>query len=235
MEQKLYVVDCRYFDAVQAAFSGEGIFLPSVCCRELAEPISCHPDMTLCPVGEGVVVCAPSVFEAYSKTLSPFGIQLVQGEKSLGRDYPEDIAYNVLNTRHFSFARWESTEEKISRLLTERGVTRLRVAQGYSRCAALAVGDGIITADASIARAAGQAGLSVLQLQPGNIELPGYDYGFIGGASGILNEKTAAFFGSLDLHPEGAAIRRFVAEQGFTCREIPGQPLTDIGTILSLN
>ncbi|MBE7036912.1 MAG: hypothetical protein E7403_06440 [Ruminococcaceae bacterium] len=232
MQKGIFVVDYRYVDEIVQAFGEWGIFIPSVPCRELAEPVSGHPDMTLFPDGKGTVVCAPSVFDDYEALLSPLGIKLVQGKKTLSKDYPRDVAYNVLNVGGFAFARWDSTDEEIISLLSERNICLVPVAQGYSKCSALSVGNGVVTADASIANAAGEAGLSVLLVEPGCIELPGHDYGFIGGATGILDEKNVAVFGDLHTHPQGQEIRRFVESQGFACQERPGRPLIDVGTIL---
>ncbi len=235
MGKGIYVVDCRYCEAITGAFGEAGIFLPSVFCTSLSEPVSCHPDMVLYPAGDHTVVCAPSVFEQYERLLSPFGVNLVQGEKELKKDYPDDVAYNVLNVADCAFSLWEQVDSKIKEFLDEKNIRRLTVAQGYSRCSALAVGRTVITADPSIAESAGLAGLSVLKISPGHICLPGYDYGFIGGASGILSEKRVAFFGGLDTHPDGESIRQAVESEGFSCWDLPGQPLVDVGTILCIN
>lgn len=228
----IYIVDRRYYHAFTDAFGTGDIFLPSVCCPDLAEPVSCHPDMTLFDAG-GTVICAPSTYQAYRRILSPFGINLVQGKTPLSRDYPNDIAYNVLNTANCAFARWDRTEEQIRSLLDQLGILRVPVRQGYSRCAALAVGNGIITADPGIGAAAQKAGLAVLLIRPGHVLLPGYDCGFIGGASGIVGDAVV-FFGGLDTHPDGVDIRAFITAQGFSVRDLSGQPLIDVGTVFAI-
>lgn len=232
MQKGIYVVDYRYFDEIVQAFGDWGVFVPSIPCQKLAEPVCGHPDMVLFFCGENTAVCAPSVYEGYQALLSPLGIKLVQGKKSLSKDYPEDVAYNILNVGDVAFARWDSSDEEIVNRLSERKISLVPVSQGYSKCSALSVGSGVVTADVSIARAAKQAGLSVCAIEPGHIELPGYHYGFIGGATGILNEKYVAVFGDLHTHPQGEEIRRFIASQGFICQEVSGQPLIDVGTIL---
>ncbi len=232
MQKNVYVVDCRYAEIIEKAFGDAGIFLPSVPCSSLQEPVSCHPDMTLYPAGDGRVVCAPSVFAEYSALLSSFGRTLVQGKTPLFKDYPRDVAYNVLNVGSYAFARWDYVDIVLQRVAREQGTFFVPVAQGYSRCSALVVGNGVVTADASIANAVYNTGFSVLKISPGYIELPGYDYGFIGGASGVLDEETVAVFGDLDFHPDGEAMRQFIFRQGFDLREIKGTPLTDVGTIL---
>ncbi len=228
----VYIVDKRYYNAFTDAFGTGDIFLPSVCCPELAEPVSCHPDMALFAAG-GTVICAPSAYQAYRRILSPFGVKLVQGKTNLSRYYPNDIAYNVLNAADCAFARWDRTEEQIRSLLDRRGIRRVPVRQGYSRCAALAVGDGVITADPGIGAAAQQSGLAVLLIRPGHVLLPGYDCGFIGGASGIVG-SAVVFFGGLDTHPDAETMRAFITARGFSIRDLPGRPLIDIGTVFAI-
>ncbi|MBR5236930.1 MAG: hypothetical protein IKW06_06145 [Clostridia bacterium] len=234
MRKQIYIVDGRYREDISRLLGKDGTVLPSVRCENLAEPVSYHPDMVLFQNDLGEVICEPTVYEAYSRLLSPFGIPLVQGKKRIFCDYPEDVAYNVLSTRGFAFARWDKTEEKIAEVLQQKGVQKIQVAQGYSRCGALAVDGGIITADPSISKAAEGVGLSVLTICPGHVMLPGYDYGFIGGAAGILEEKTVVFYGGLDTHPDGARIKDFILKQGYAVRDLPGRLLLDVGTIFAV-
>lgn len=233
MQKNVFIVDNRYMDAVRAAFGSFGHFVPSVRCPELPEPEACHPDMAVFAAG-GTVICAPSVYAAYCRLLSPFGINLVQGQTAIGRDYPKSVAYNVLCAGGYAFAHWAVTEPQIMKTIERCGMIRQEVAQGYARCSALAFGENLITADPSIAQAAHRCGLSVLKLTPGHILLPGYEYGFIGGASGLLDAHTIGFFGDLSLHPEGERIRRFIRERGFAICEVSGRPLTDVGTVLRI-
>ncbi len=235
MRKRIYIVDQRYYEEALALFDKSCTVLPSVRCENLAEPVSFHPDMVLFQSTFGEVICEPTVYEGYSRLLSPFGIRLVQGKKQVFCDYPQDIAYNVLSVGGVAFARWDETEEKIAEALQNESVQKIQVGQGYSRCSALAVEGGIITADPSISKAAAGVGLSVLTICPGHVQLPGYDYGFIGGAAGILEEKTVAFFGGLDTHPDGAQIRDFILQRGFKVRELPGRPLMDVGTIFAID
>ena len=235
MRQQIYIVDRRYYEEALELFDKSCTVLPSVRCETLAEPVACHPDMVLFQNEAGEVICEPTVYKAYSRLLSPFGVRLVQGKKPVFRDYPKDIAYNVLSVGNVAFARWDETEEKIAEAMQKKSIQKIQVAQGYSRCSSLAVGRGIITADPSVSKAGKDAGFSVLTICPGHVQLSGYDYGFIGGTAGILEERTVAFFGGLDTHPDGEKIKEFVFQQGFAIRDLPGKPLTDVGTIFVID
>ena len=112
------------------------------------------------------------------------------------------------------------------------GLTFIDVPQGYARCSCLPVDEtSIITADRGIIGPCRAAGLSVLEVTPGHVLLPGYTYGFIGGCGGRVGD-TIVFHGSLNQHPDGDAIRRFIEERGLACVDFPEFPLTDIGSII---
>ena len=235
MKNRLYIVDKRYYDAITAAFGHGRIMLPSVLCPALSKPVATHPDMILFSPEKGVVICAKEVFAEYSRLLSPYGIRLVQGESHLNSAYPEDIAYNVLNTPAGAFARFDKTDRQIVLALQTRNKRMHSVKQGYARCSSVSFGNALVTADTTIAKAGRLAGLSVLTIRPGFVSLPGYDYGFLGGASGIIDGDTVAFSGDLDTHPDGEVIRSFIRKNGFQIAEIPGLPLTDVGTIFCID
>lgn len=234
MPDRIYIVDNRYYDTFCKTL-GKGLtVLPSVTCKALDEPVSAHPDMVLFSVEKGSLICAEEVYDDYKKMLSPFGIKLVQGAAVLSRDYPKDIAYNVLHTSCGAFAKFDSTDKQIIDLLDRLKISKTSVRQGYARCSTVSFGDALISADPGIIEAGKNAGLSTLFITPGNVLLPGYDYGFLGGASGMLSGDTVAFFGDLSLHPDGKKIRDFITEKGFFIKEVLGQPLTDIGTIFCI-
>ena len=234
MKDRVYLVDGRYFEQASRAFGKRRVFLPSVCCPSLPETTAYHPDMALCPVAPGKVVCAPEVYEAYRELLAPFGVTVLSGETRLRSDYPGDVAYNVLITEKCAFSRTDCTDSVVKKCLTEQGKTLISVAQGYACCSSRSFGNCLITADPSLLRGGEKAGLSVLPISAGHILLPGYDYGFIGGASGILESETVCFFGDLNTHPDGEKIRTFIEVRGFSVLDVPGMPLTDIGTVLCI-
>ncbi|MBE7010248.1 MAG: hypothetical protein E7418_02010 [Ruminococcaceae bacterium] len=235
MATSIYIADGRYHELICSHYGKGRIILPSVCCKALAEPVSYHPDMVLFPAGRGMVICAPEVFEAYKTLLSPFGVRLVQGKTPLQSCYPQDVAYNVLCMETEAFALWEHTDPCIVQRLDEQNIRRIRVRQGYARCSSLAFGRHLISSDPSLLRAAEEGGYTALTIAPGHIRLPGYSYGFIGGASGVFEQGQIGFAGDLSDHPDGEEIRRFIGRQGFSVQEILGYPLTDVGTILRID
>lgn len=73
--------------------------------------------------------------------------------------------------------------------------------------------------------------LDVLLISEGHVSLPGFDHGFLGGASGMVGGEIF-FNGSLEGHPDCEAVRSFIRAHGFHTVEFAGEPLTDIGSVI---
>ena len=121
------------------------------------------------------------------------------------------------------------TDPAIWMIAQESNLKIIPVKQGYSRCAVCPVNESsIITADNGVARAAQRAGLCVLKISQGNIALPGFPYGFIGGASITLKEFVL-FTGDIQAIPEWREIMRFVEMRGKQVHFLSEDPIFDIG------
>lgn len=185
------------------------------------EPLRCHPDMLHCRLDRD------TVFTGDTARLSPA--------------YPGDIIYNACSTGKFFVHNLKYTAPELLDKVEELGLIRVNVSQGYAKCSTCVVGeDAIITYDRGIAKAADAAGMDVLAIEPGHVELPGYDTGFIGGASGLVTDlRTPApspqilvFNGDLSAHPDYRAITDFASEHGVGVKFFADWKLTDIGSII---
>ena len=162
------------------------------------EGLGCHPDMQIAKV-ETNLICDPSLYDYYKEVL-PSYCNLIPGDTLCTCNYPGDIAYNVKVIQDKVFHNFKYTDSVVKEFISGR--TLIGVSQGYSGCSICSVCDrGIITADTKIARVAKENGIDALLITPGNILLPGFDCGFIGGASFFL-ENTVYFFGSISNHPD---------------------------------
>ena len=77
-------------------------------------------------------------------------------------------------------------------------------------------------------------GIDVLLIPPGDICLPGYDTGFIGGCCGLIDKNILAFTGSLSEYSHGHKIIKFLEDHNvqYDCL-LPGKML-DIGGVIPL-
>jgi hypothetical protein len=86
----------------------------------------------------------------------------------------------------------------------------------------------VLTADPALQKALRANDEGVVPLRKGGIELPGYDCGFIGGAS-VVTQDGVCFFGKIEDHPDYEAIKDFVGLEGKKVISLSDEKLTDIG------
>lgn len=218
------IVDRRYLDIARKYMGMDFEIIPSYLCEKLQTPVSAHPDMTLTQIDD-IFVCCPESFDYYSNLL---GKCVISGGTELSSHYPYDIAYNVLIYKNLAFGKADYIDSIVKEELKKRNIELINVNQGYSKCSSAVCKEGIITADDSIYKACCENGVNALKITLGYVELAGYDYGFIGGASGII-DGVLTFFGDIRKHPDCLKIKEF-CEFNF----IPDFPLTDVGTIFSI-
>ncbi len=207
--------------------------LPLEAFCDLDAPVSSHADMLICLI-EKTVFC----YEKYClenslvfDKISSLGYNIVKVKKPCAKEYPHDIALNVLVMGKTLFCNIKNTAEEIINFAKSNGYKIVNVKQGYSACSTLALDERhAISADPSIINALKREGKKVLEISPDGILLDGYGCGFIGGASGISGKKVY-FFGDYNSHPSHAEIDAFLNKNGFEPIEIPYKKLCDFGGI----
>ena len=134
------------------------------------KPVRHHPDLLYCRLD------SRTVFKG-----NPWRLR---------SDYPRDVIYNACSTGKFFIHNLKYTDPALLTKADELGLIKVDVPQGYARCSTCVVNaNSIITYDRGIAKAARAAGLDVLEIAPGHVELPGYDTGFIGGTGGLVKDR----------------------------------------------
>lgn len=110
----------------------------------------------------------------------------------------------------------------------------INVNQGYTKCSVCIINDSaIITDDESLYRACGNI-IDTLYISKGSIKLDGFDYGFIGGCTGLIDKDKLLFNGDINYHKDCNRIIDFLGLHDIKPVIIESQPLTDIGSILPL-
>lgn len=172
--------------------------------------IACHPDIYMCSLRDSVYKGDPAL---------------------LGADYPAHAIFNGCSTGKYFLHNLKITDPGLLEAVRIEGQTEIHVAQGYAKCSCVVVDENsIITADKGIEKVAAAAGLSVLLVKSGQVVLEGYDYGFLGGASGRVG-RSIVFNGDITRHSDWPKIRKFIHDRGLETVYFSQYPLTDIGTI----
>ncbi len=232
----LAVVDYRISAEAEASLTSMGMeLIKTMPCPDLYEAINGHPDIILYPVGHDRVILAPNVYGSLAPTLEKKGFAVTKGATWLARNYPENIAYNVLRIGGLAFHHTGHTDPEILKVLEEQQIQLVHVNQGYSKCAVCILDERhIITSDYKLAQTTEKYGVESLLVKPGSIGLTGMEYGFIGGASGLISEKSIAFTGTIEQHEDGVKIAAYIEKCGLDLVSLNTGQMTDIGSILPL-
>ncbi len=175
----------------------------------LDSPVKTHPDIYMCSLPDALY----------------FGDSAL-----LGNSYPRDVLYNAAAVGRYLICSRYTSPELIKEASALEAVT---VPQGYVKCNLTVLDDHhVISEDRGIARVLKErTDIKCLLAEPGQVSLPGYKYGFIGGASGRLDD-TIIFNGDLSAHSNFEDIKAFAAECGLGIKYFESYALTDIGSII---
>ncbi len=166
----------------------------------------------------------------FNKTI--YGYEIEKCQNNLGDKYPNDCLLNALVLNRKIFCNKNALDIKVLNFANENNYKIVNVKQGYTKCSSLKINENaVITADTTIEKTLIENKVDVLKISNGNILLPGYNYGFIGGSSGVI-EDTVYFTGNLDLHEDSNRIKSFIIKHGLKAVSISNKPLIDIGGII---
>ena len=202
----------------------------------LALSVRTHTDMLVFPIND-TVFCHESYASANTRELDVirgfgYSVRAIGGEYE--SEYPRDVRFNIARVGRNIMVGKRTQSAEIGEYALKNGFRILYVSQGYAKCSSCIVGDNaLITADSDIARVAGDSGISVLRISEGGVRLEGYQYGFIGGASGCFGD-TVYFVGDVKKHSDGERIIDFCQKNGMSVSFDENEELIDIGSILFL-
>lgn len=197
------------------------------------ESVSGHTDLLIHILKENEVLVHNDMDNSFISQLNNLNIKVKLSESSLGEGYPENIILNGINLKNYFIHNLKYTDKNL--LKEVNGKTLINVKQGYSKCStAIVTENAIITSDVSIAKKLKDLKFDVLLLPSGDIDLPGLNYGFIGGCSGLVTNNLMAFFGTLDNYTYGFEVKNFLKKHRVEPIYLGSGRLIDRGSILSM-
>lgn len=208
----------RYAEVVP--FATEGITYPQ---------LSGHADIFMYqPSGAAQLVVAPNLPPRYLECLRARAIPFSLGQTLVDASLSAVSAYNVASCAGLAIYNPQYIDASIQ---LGDSVNRVLVRQGMCRCAALVLDEHhVVTSDGGIAKALAAQGVSVLAVDASSIRLPGYRCGCFGGCCGLAQGRLF-IVGALSYHPQGEAVRKFVAQVGYEVVELYDGPLFDAGSL----
>ena len=191
-----------------------------------------HADMQILPINNDIFLINECTVLAEKLPKE----RLLFCNKKAGNKYPEDILLNFLYLNNTLYGKLSAIDKNLLDYCKENNIRTVNINQGYARCSTLVLNKkAVITSDLSIEKALKKDGVEVLLISSGSIVLDGYDYGFIGGASGKIEENAIAFFGNVTSHPDYKKIENFCDNHNLSINVIcPYMSLTDIGGLVKI-
>lgn len=203
----------------------------------LPSAVASHPDTVLFYCNKHIITTADYcdagayVFSDIREFSPEVKIQFTDDVRT--NSYPCDCILNALVIGNKIFCKSDTVSRSVLDYAKAYGYEIVHTNQGYPACSVLSFGNSAITSDLGIASLLQKNGIKTTLISCGGISLPPYDYGFIGGASGVVDKKIY-FFGNLDAHPDCERIKEAIISEGFTPVSLSDEELSDFGGIITL-
>lgn len=202
--------------------------------EKLYDAVCGHPDMSIHILDNNKIIVHKDMPHDFIKQISSIGFEVIYSMNSLQNSYPEDIILNAVETDSYFMHKLKCTDYNLLKHIKNKKL--INVNQGYTKCSTLVVSpNAFITSDKGIYSALTKIGCDVLLLPPGDILLPGLNYGFIGGCCGLLDSSTLAFYGSLEKYIYGKEVLNFLNKHKVNPIYLGNGKLIDRGSILVLH
>lgn len=234
INMKAVIIDYRTDEEIVISLKKLGFkVIPTTFNDSVSTPLCGHADMQICKCADDLYVCAPVCFEYYKKRLAEYNVKIICGNTDLDCNYPGDIAYNVAWMGKLMIHNFKYTDLYIRQFAIQANLKTINVSQGYSKCNICIVSDNaVITSDRGIYNTLIDNNIDVLLISEKNIGIVGWEYGFIGGASGKISKNTLAFCGDITAHPDYRKIADFCLKYDVKCVSLSKKRLMDLGSII---
>ncbi|WP_186430975.1 DUF6873 family GME fold protein [Clostridium sp. BSD9I1] len=189
-----------------------------------------HPDMLIHIIDKESILVHKDMPTDFVELLKSLNFNVLKSNSSISDKYPYDITLNAVNLSKLFMHYLKYTDETLLNKVKDKIL--INVKQGYTKCSTAIVSErALITSDKSIANSLKSTDIDVLLLPPGDIELPGLDYGFIGGCCGKIDDNTLAFYGDLSYYAYGKEVLSFLEKYNVRPVYLRNGKLIDRGSI----
>ncbi len=201
--------------------------------NNLYEAINGHVDIQLNILNSynREIIINKNINSSFKEILKEKNINFIESDSTLSHKYPSNISLNSYITDNYLVHNLKFTDKKILEYCKNKKI--INVKQGYTKCSILPIKEKvIITNDTGIYNTLKNEDFDILLLPFGDIELSGFNYGFIGGVGGMISDNSMAFFGSLDNYTFGNEIKKFLYKYDVKPIYLSNTKLIDRGSLL---
>lgn len=199
--------------------------------NNLYEAINGHTDIQLNIINKHTLIVNKNINLSFKELLKTKNINFIESDSTLSSKYPNNISLNAYITDNYLVHNLKFTDKKILEYCKNKKI--INVNQGYTKCSILPLREkAIITNDTGIYNTLKNENFDILLLPFGDIELSGFNYGFIGGVGGMISSNSMAFFGSLDNYSFGNEVKKFLYKYDIKPIYLNNTKLIDRGSLL---
>ncbi|MBS6184695.1 MAG: hypothetical protein KH626_06535 [Clostridium celatum] len=199
--------------------------------NNLYEAINGHTDIQLNIINKHTLIVNKNINLSFKELLKAKNINFIESESTLSSKYPNNISLNAYITENYLVHNLKFTDKKILEYCKNK--KSINVNQGNTKCSILPLREkAIITNDTGIYNTLKNENFDILLLPFGDIELSGFNYGFIGGVGGMISSDSMAFFGSLDNYAFGNEVKKFLYKYDIKPIYLNNTKLIDRGSLL---
>lgn len=199
--------------------------------NNLYEAINGHTDIQLNILDKHTLIVNKNINLSFKELLKTKNINFIESNSTLSSKYPSNISLNAYITDNYLVHNLKFTDKKILEYCKNKKI--INVNQGYTKCSILPLREkAIITNDTGIYNTLKNENFDILLLPFGDIELSGFNYGFIGGVGGMISSNSMAFFGSLDNYSFGNEVKKFLYKYDIKPIYLNNTKLIDRGSLL---
>ena len=193
------------------------------------ERLSGHADLSVFHAGGKDIFLAPYLNNTkLSKKIADLGFNIHFLNIKQDKLYPLDAALNACAFGDTLIYNKNVTSQDIVKHFEEHNLISTK--QGYARCSVCILDENsIITSDRGIYNAAVASDVEALLVTQGYVKLPGFQYGFLGGASFKIARDKLCFTGTLNSHPDKNRILDFLNSRNVEPLFLTDLPIFDIG------
>lgn len=195
--------------------------------KSVLKGLDTHPDILVHPLPNGELLVDRDNLDYYKEIFKDK--KIIPSCSSLSEKYPGDIHLNAFAFKKIFIHNLKETDEGILDYYKRTGYQLVNINQGYAKCSCLVTQDFVITSDGGIFESLRDL-IPIYKIDHGQIKLQNFNYGFIGGASGVLGKKIF-FTGDLSHHSSYEEILKIINEYDYEIEILSKDPIEDYGTI----
>lgn len=160
---------------------------------------------------------------------------LVKVNEIISSPYPGDVRLNAKTFGRYILCNETYISDDIKNYALSNSYIILHCNQGYAACSTVKLNDkAAITDDESVYNTLIDAQIDCILVSKGSVKLKGFNYGFIGGCCGMVNENILLFAGELEAHNDSERIINHLNKYHINYINLFSGELVDIGGIIEL-